>query len=190
TGLTGMPRRIYTYPAGMGWDLPNMIISVGAVVFAAGVMLTLWNLATSLKRGAPAGPNPWDAATLEWSVASPPPAYNFRRIPIVASRHPLWEGRLDHVTGRSVLESDIALEQGRKTLATTTLDAEADAILRMPADSLAPLLCTLALSVGFAGLLTHLWWLAAVGGALTFLATAVWLAPSAAPDPAEETARG
>jgi cytochrome c oxidase subunit 1/cytochrome c oxidase subunit I+III len=190
TGLMGMPRRIYTYPAGMGWDLPNMIISLGAVVFATGVLLTLWNLAVSLKGGAPAGANPWDAATLEWSVASPPPAYNFRRIPIVASRHPLWEGRLDHVAGRSQLDSDIALRHGRQTLASTTLDAEADAILRMPEDSVAPLFCALALTIGFAGLLTRLWWLAGAGGVLTFLAVAVWLAPRAAPNPAEEAAHG
>jgi hypothetical protein len=123
-------------------------------------------------------------------VSSPPPAYNFRRIPIIASRHPLWESRLDHGTGRSVLESDIALEHGRETVATTPLDAEADAILRMPDDSLAPLLLALALTIGFAGLLSHLWWVAGAGAALSALVGAVWLAPGPPPDPAEETARG
>jgi hypothetical protein len=123
-------------------------------------------------------------------VSSPPPAYNFRRIPIVASRHPLWEDRLEHGTGRSVLETGIALEHGRETLATTTLDAEADAILRMPNDSLAPLLLAVTLTVGFAGLLGHLWWLAGLGGALSALVAAVWLAPGPPPAPAEETARG
>ena len=123
-------------------------------------------------------------------VASPPPPYNFRRIPVVASRHPLWEGRLDHATGRSMLETDIALEHGRQTLATTTLDAEADAILRMPDDSAAPLLLALALTVGFGGLLTHLWWLAGAGAALSALVGAIWLAPSPPPVPSEETARG
>jgi cytochrome c oxidase subunit I len=190
SGLRGMPRRVYTYPADMGWDVANMITSVGSAVFAVGVLITLYNLIVSRVRGAPAGANPWDAATLEWSVSSPPPAYNFRRIPIVASRHPLWESRLDHDTGRSVLETDIALERGRETLATTTLDAEADAILRMPSDSLAPLFLAITLSIGFAGLLTHLWWLAAAGCALSALASAIWLAPSPPPIPAEETARG
>lgn len=190
SGLRGMPRRVYTYPADMGWDVSNMITSIGSVVFAAGVLIALYNLAISRTRGAPAGANPWDAATLEWSVSSPPPPYNFRRIPIVASRHPLWEDRLDHATGRSVLETDIALEHGRQTLATTTLDAEADAILRMPADSLAPLGLAIALSLGFAGLLSHLWWLAAAGAVLSALVGAIWLAPSPAPEPSEETARG
>ncbi|HEX7944509.1 MAG TPA: cytochrome c oxidase subunit I [Phenylobacterium sp.] len=190
SGLRGMPRRVYTYPADMGWDVSNMITSIGSVVFAAGVLITLYNLAISRTRGAPAGANPWDAATLEWSVSSPPPPYNVRRIPIVASRHPLWEDRLDHATGRSVLETDIALEHGRQTLATTTLDAEADAILPMPADSLAPLGLAIALTLGFAGLLSHLWWLAAAGAVLIALVGAIWLAPSPAPEPAEETARG
>jgi cytochrome c oxidase subunit 1/cytochrome c oxidase subunit I+III len=190
SGLRGMPRRVYTYPADVGWDGANMVTSIGSVVFAAGVLITLYNLAVSRARGAAAGPNPWDAATLEWSVSSPPPPYNFRRIPIVASRHPLWESRLDQHPERSVLETDIALEHGRETLATTPLDAEADSILRMPNDSLAPLLMAAALTVGFAGLLAHLWWLAGVGGVLGVLVCAIWLAPSPPPEPAEETARG
>jgi cytochrome c oxidase subunit 1/cytochrome c oxidase subunit I+III len=190
SGLRGMPRRVYTYPADMGWDAANMVTSLGSAVFAVGVLITLYNLAVSRVRGAPAGANPWDAATLEWSVSSPPPPYNFRRIPIVASRHPLWEGRLDHGTGRSLLDTDIALEHGRQTLATTTLDAEADAILRMPDDSLAPLLLALALTIAFAGLLAHVWWLAGAGAALSALVSAIWLAPSPPPVPAEETARG
>jgi cytochrome c oxidase subunit I+III len=190
TGLRGMPRRIYTYPANMGWDLSNMLISIGAVILAIGIGVTLFNFAVSLRRGAPAGPNPWDASTLEWSVASPPPAYNFRRIPIVASRHPLWEDRLEHVTARSVLESDIVLDRGRETIATTVLDAEADSILKMPGDSLAPLLLSLAMMVFFFALLWSGWWIAGLAGLLCVGVTAVWLAPAAEPVVAEETARG
>jgi cytochrome c oxidase subunit 1/cytochrome c oxidase subunit I+III len=190
SGLRGMPRRIYTYPADMGWDVANMITSIGSAVFAVGILLTLYNLAVSRRRGAPAKANPWDAATLEWSVSSPPPPYNFRRIPIVASRHPLWESRLDHTRARSVLESDIVLDRGRETVATTLMDAEADAILHMPADSLAPFLVAIALTVGFFGLLLNLWWLAGLGGLMTVMATAVWLAPGPPPAPTEEPARG
>ena len=77
-----------------------LIISVGAVILAIGDRWSpSYNFAISLRRGAPAGPNPWDAATLEWSVASPPPAYNFRRIPIVASRHPCGKTGCEHVRG-------------------------------------------------------------------------------------------
>ena len=79
----------------MGWDTLNMITTLGAFLFALGVLLFLINVCVSLRRGAAAGPNPWDAPTLEWSMPSPPPPYNFAVIPTVASRHPLWEDRLD-----------------------------------------------------------------------------------------------
>ncbi len=173
SGLMGMPRRIYTYPAGMGWTGPNLASSVGAFVFALGVLLTLVNLFRSRTHGRPAGDNPWDAPTLEWSVPSPPPSYNFLRIPVVASRHPLWEDRLGEGTGRSVLDSDIRLEQGRETLATTPLDAEADAILKMPGDTAVPFLLALALTVLFFGLLWKVWWLAGAALAVSALFTAL-----------------
>lgn len=189
-GLRGMPRRIYTYPANMGWDLPNLLTSAGSVILAAGFLITLYNLWISRKHGALAGPNPWDAATLEWSVPSPPPAYNFARLPIVASRHPLWEERLDHVAARSTLATDIVLDDGRQTVATTVLDAEADAILRMPGDSLTPALLAGALLVVFFALLFTTWWLAAVAVLGSVIVLAVWLAPIAPPHPEEEMVRG
>jgi heme/copper-type cytochrome/quinol oxidase subunit 1 len=92
-GLMGMPRRIYTYAPGLGWDTINLITTLGAFAFAIGVLLFLINVFLSARSGKPAGPNPWDAPTLEWSVPSPAPAYNFAVIPVVASRHPLWEDR-------------------------------------------------------------------------------------------------
>ena len=89
SGLRGMPRRIYTYPDGMGWDWINLVTSAGSFLFAGGVLLFLINFFWSLKRGARRRRhNPWNAATLEWSVPSPAPDYNFAVIPIVASRHP------------------------------------------------------------------------------------------------------
>jgi cytochrome c oxidase subunit 1/cytochrome c oxidase subunit I+III len=190
TGLRGMPRRVYTYPDHMGWTLPNLVTSIGSVIFAVGVLLTLYNLWSSRRRGAPAGANPRDAATLEWSVASPPPAYNFRRIPIVASRHPLWEDRLGHVRSRSVLDSDIVLDRGRETLATSALDAEAQSILHMPADSLSPFLLAACLTVGVFALLWGQALVAAVSGLAAVLVTANWLAPQAAPVPCEESVHG
>jgi len=189
SGLMGMPRRVYTYPAGMGWTGPNLITSIGSFVFAAGVLLTLVNVFRSRGRGKPAGPNPWDAPTLEWSVPSPPPPYNFLRLPIVASRHPLWEDRLAEGTGRSMLDSDIRLDHGRETLATTPLDAEADAILRMPGDTPIPFLLGAVLTVLFFALLWHGWWVAGAALVVSAVLTALWLRPTRQP-PREETARG
>jgi len=90
-GILGMPRRIYTYDPGRGWEIYNMISSIGALFQAAGVGCLVVNLLRSLRHGKPAGDDPWDAWTLEWSTTSPPPAYNFETLPEVRSRRPLWD---------------------------------------------------------------------------------------------------
>jgi cytochrome c oxidase subunit I len=183
-GLLGMPRRIYTYPAGMGWDTVNLVTTIGAYVFAAGVLLFLVNVFWSLRRGAPAGANPWDAATLEWATPSPPPAYNFAVLPSVGSRHPLWEDRLQTGRTQSVLHEGPMLDEERETLGVTPLDAEPSEVLTMPEDSLYPFLLALSLLATFYGLLTALWPLAVAGAVLVAAMTIGWLWP--APPAAEE----
>ncbi|WP_158910951.1 cytochrome c oxidase subunit I [Granulicella sp. L56] len=90
-GLLGMPRRIYTYEPGRGWEIWNLIVSVGAVIQAIATLIFVYNLVHSYYKGEVAGNDPWDAWTLEWSTASPPPSYNFATTPIVHSRRPLWD---------------------------------------------------------------------------------------------------
>jgi cytochrome c oxidase subunit I len=90
-GILGMPRRIYTYEPGRGWEIWNFIVTVGVVFQILGVLVFVFNLLTSLIKGAGAGSDPWDAWTLEWSTTSPPPEYNFAKIPVVRSRRPLWD---------------------------------------------------------------------------------------------------
>ena len=183
-GLLGMPRRIYTYPAGLGWGTVNLVTTIGAYVFAVGVVLFLVNVFRSLRRGPPAGPNPWDAPTLEWATSSPPPAYNFEVLPSVGSRHPLWEDRLREGTARSVLDRGPALDEGRETLGVTPLDAEPSEILTMPEDSLYPFLLALSLLATFYGLLTGVWALAIAGGVLVLAMTIGWLWPGPEPEEA------
>jgi cytochrome c oxidase subunit 1/cytochrome c oxidase subunit I+III len=178
-GLLGMPRRIYTYPGGMGWSGLNAVISAGSYLFAIGVLLLLVNIWRSLRHGAPAGPNPWDGGTLEWSTPSPPPPYNFAVIPTVGSRNPMWEGRLEDTPARTRLGEGMLLDHGRETVGTTVLDAEPDVILRMPGDTPAPLLLALALTAAFVGLLLHSWWIAGAGTLLTAMAMIAWLWPEA-----------
>ena len=179
TGLLGMPRRIYTYPPGLGWETPNMLTTVGSFILAVGLLIYFINVLRSRAAGAPAGANPWDAGTLEWATPSPPPPYNFPVIPSVASRHPLWEDRLPQEgVGRSELRNGMALDRGKEALATTTLDAEPDVILKMPEDLPAPFIVTLAISAFFVGLLLQLWWLAGVGGFATLAGLLVWLWPA------------
>jgi len=92
-GLLGMPRRIYTYEAGRGWEAWNMIVTIGVFFQIAAVLVFVWDLVWSFYQGEVAGNDPWDAWTLEWSTASPPPEYNFARIPVVKSRRPLWDAK-------------------------------------------------------------------------------------------------
>ena len=91
SGLLGMPRRVYTYPDHMGWGVLNLLSTIGGFVLAAGILVILGNVVWSLRRGAPAGDDPWGGNTLEWATTSPPPHYNFARIPIVRSADPNWE---------------------------------------------------------------------------------------------------
>jgi cytochrome c oxidase subunit 1 len=90
-GVLGMPRRIYTYEPGRGWDIWNLIVTIGTFIQGIAIMIFVANLVFSYFRGPKAGNDPWDAWTLEWSVSSPPPSYNFAAIPTVSSRRPLWD---------------------------------------------------------------------------------------------------
>jgi cytochrome c oxidase subunit 1 len=90
-GILGMPRRIYTYEAGRGWDTMNMISTLGVPLQALGVALFVVNIIWTLWKAKKAGDDPWDAWTLEWATTSPPPEYNFEDIPEIRSSRPLWD---------------------------------------------------------------------------------------------------
>jgi cytochrome c oxidase subunit 1 len=120
SGLLGMPRRVYTYPAGMGLELPNMLSSIGAFVVALAVLLFIVNVVMSLVSGRGAPPNPWGAATLEWATSSPPPRYNFAHILVVESRTPLWPERETLPVVHGLRAED------RELLLTTVITASPD----------------------------------------------------------------
>ena len=90
-GLLGMPRRIYTYPDGLGWNEMNLLQTFGAFLLGISIMVFFWNLILTLRSGQPAGNDPWDAFTLEWDTTSPPEHYNFATIPTVRSRRPFYD---------------------------------------------------------------------------------------------------
>src|SRR5690606_12140716 len=91
TGLLGMPRRVYTYEAGLGWDLPNLVSSIGSFVMTIGIAVVLLDIALHFRFGKRAGSNPWNADTLEWATGTPPAPYNFASLPTCNTRHPLWD---------------------------------------------------------------------------------------------------
>jgi cytochrome c oxidase subunit 1/cytochrome c oxidase subunit I+III len=173
-GLLGMPRRVYTYLPGLGWDIWNMLETVGAFVLTIGIGLTAINWYRSARKGEPAGDDPWGGETLEWATTSPPPAYNFERIPVVHSPHPLWEEPEDGRVG-DMLPEDLA--DGHQTVGTSILDAEPDQILDMPGESHAPLLLTLSLTFVFFAFLFDAFALAGVGMLAVFASIAQWLWP-------------
>src|SRR3954451_7868125 len=150
-GLLGMPRRVYTYPAGLGLELPNLLSSIGAFVVAAAVLLFVINGIWSLYRGAIAPPNPWGASTFEWATASPPPVYNFAHIPVAESRTPLWDakGELPVVTGLRVDDKEMLL--------TTVVAAAPDLREPVPEASLWPLIAASGTAVFFVSSIFSPW---------------------------------
>ncbi len=172
-GLMGMPRRIYTYPDGLGWATLNLLATIGALIIAFGVLLSIWNFVHSLHHGLPAGRNPWGADTLEWSTLSPPPPYGSEHIPEVRSRHPLW----DDFDEEHDPEGERILDQGRLTIATTALDANPVAISQMPEDTITPLALALVMTLLFVALLLKWLWVALIAFAAIVVVTGVWLWP-------------
>ena len=141
-GLAGMPRRVYTYGAETGWATLSLVSTVGQVINDLSMFIFVFNVARTLWKGEHAPDNPWGAGTLEWSVASPPPAYNFAALPVVSSREPLWSppppSSPTHVTGLST--------QIREGLVTTVIDALPDVRYAYPEPEIWPFVAALLVS--------------------------------------------
>jgi cytochrome c oxidase subunit I+III len=173
-GLAGMPRRVYTYSAGLGWDGLNLLQTGGAVVIALSMVLVAVNIVRSLRRGALTGANPWGADSLEWATPSPPPSFNFNHIPLVTSSHPLWD------TDRLHVMRGLHLDQ-RELVLTSVLDARPD--LREPSvpPSIWPLLAAIAVGAMF---LTSIFtpWAVVVGAVPIAITLTAWFWPKGHPE--------
>ena len=169
-GLRGMPRRVYTYPAEMGWGELNFVATLGATTIAISMLVFVVNVVRSSRHGTAAGPNPWGAATLEWATSSPPTPYNFPRIPVVGSREPLWDpgGIRGYVTGLANDKPEL--------LVTTAIDAEPDHRYLFPGPSIWPFLTAVTTSMLLIGSIFTPW--AVVWGSIPVFATMVgWFWP-------------
>jgi cytochrome c oxidase subunit 1 len=114
-GLSGMPRRIYTYEPNLGWSTYNLISSIGSYILGLGLLMTMGNFIWSIKRGKIAGPDPWKANTLEWFTSSPPPPNNFDAIPRVRSVEPMRDIRREVEIKTGVLQKNGGAEQFART---------------------------------------------------------------------------
>jgi cytochrome c oxidase subunit I+III len=174
SGLLGMPRRIYTYDPGLGWDVWNLLSTLGSYVLAAGIFVVLVAWIHAVRAGKPAGPNPWNADTLEWATSSPPEHYNFVQLPVVRSREPLWDQPELRDIGERAHDRRLALDEGHETLGTTVLDADPETLLPMPEGSYAPVALAGGLAAAFTGLLVQLVPLIALGVAVSVGAILAW----------------
>jgi cytochrome c oxidase subunit I+III len=172
TGLRGMPRRVWTYPENIGWDMLNLVSTVGSYVFAAGVLLFVIDLFRKFRTGGNGPQNPWDAGTLEWL---PNDVYSTRSIPLVTSREPIWDRPSlpkEVEEGHHFLPN--APTGGRETLVTSAIHARPQYVIQMPGPGWAPFLAAVFTAAFFLILTIKLVTLAAICGVLAVVCCLVW----------------
>ena len=152
SGLFGMPRRVFTYPAELNVGDWNMASTIGAFIFALSSLLFILNLVRSAFKGSPAPANPWKAATLEWSTPSPPPHYNFAEIPVVKSREPLWA----------------RAEEAEERVPSKVEEPH------MPSPSVWPILTAFGITLTWILVMTGVWWVPLLGLAVTAVCVFSW----------------
>ena len=168
-GMNGMPRRVYTYSSDMGWGDLNMLSTVGYFVIFLGILAFILNVYRSVRSGRTAGHDPWDAPGLEWSISSPPPAYNFAEIPQVEGRDQYW-----------IVKHRAEAEGGPRPPGEAHVDP---LTIHMPSPSYWPVVIAVGVALLAGGILSH-FALSFIGGAIVFLGTLGWCnEPAAAPQP-------
>lgn len=179
SGLMGMARRVYTYEAGIGLELPNLLSSLGGLVIAASFVVFLINMIWGARRGGAAPANPFDADTMEWATPTPMPQYGFRRLPAVASRYPNWNihgtnAPVDPATDKLLTALEHYPLNYRAQLVTTAIDAEPEEVFRVAGPSVWPFWTSLGMAVMMVLLVFSQYALAAVSVVATLLALVMW----------------
>lgn len=175
TGLRGMPRRVFTYPEGIGWDGLNLVSTVGAFIFAAGVLVVVFDVLRPKRREPRGKQNPWNAGTLEW-LNEPEENWGVRSIPPVDSRYPLWEEKdlIGKVNAGAYYLADAPGER-RETLVTSVLDARPVQCQRVAGPTAVTVVTAAMLGSVFIALTFEQWILTAVAAIGTLTAILWWL---------------
>jgi cytochrome c oxidase subunit I+III len=173
-GLLGMPRRVYTYPGDMGWTSSNLVETIGAGITTIGILVLFANLVVSYRRGAPAPADPWRGPTLEWSIPSPPPEYNFAVIPRVTSAYPNWDIDDREADRRRLTEHDGVLDLGHEQVVSDWVDGYPREIVAMPHSSPWPITLAFFTSAFFAVLVVQKFAVAAIFLVFMALTVVAW----------------
>ena len=189
-GLLGMPRRVYTYAEGLGWDSYNLVSSIGVAIIVPGIAVFIANVWRSYRHGEEAGPDPWGADTLEWAVDSPPKEHGWSTVPIVHSRHPLWDSEDLHAGDEEVEQLVHGMARWplrwRAALIVGTADARPEEVFRVADPSIWPLVTAIGTVGIFAAELTGLRWAALVSVLIIIGSVIAWNRPHPAPMTPEE----
>jgi cytochrome c oxidase subunit I+III len=187
-GLLGMPRRVYTYPVGLGWEIYNLISTIGAFVLAAGILIFVWNLFWSMRYGEPAGSDPWHGDSLEWSTVSPPINYGFAALPVVRSRHPLWDQSPPGEGKREKLVQALAKwpTSWRAVLVTTAVEGQPEEVFGVSGPSIWPFVTAVGLITIFAAEIFTVRLIAGAGLFLTIISLIAWNWPRRVATPLQE----
>jgi cytochrome c oxidase subunit I+III len=194
TGLAGMPRRVYTYPADIGLDALNAVSTAGAAIIAAGVLLWIGSLVHTLRKEPHAPRNPWRSGTLEWLPRLPNRPWGLRSIPHVTTRYPLWDNpELPKEVDAGLHYLPDAAEGRREQIVTSSVDARPLYCLRLPGPSFTALVAAAFTGGAFIASIWHAWWIAGACLAGAFAAILLWLWRDTAqvPEkPAKDVGRG
>jgi cytochrome c oxidase subunit I+III len=186
-GLMGMPRRVFTYDAGLGWDRLNLVATGGAAILAAGIAVVAWDVIRPKQREPLSPRNPWNAGTLEWMAEMPSRSWGLRTVPEIDSRYPVWDqpDLVRHYDeGRFYLPD--AEEGRREMLITSTIDAAPIQCLRIGGPTFVTLWSALFVGGVFIFATFKMYWLAGVSGVLGLGAILYWLWTGTAEIPEKE----